>query len=197
MVRISEAQARKLGINLGKKPHASGENPRRTKGRSRAARCEYEFEEVVFTVELNHDPKPKERPRMVVNKDILRSSFMAARGNVGAFMEMITKKISHTYTPQATLDYEKLISAYAQAAMVGKKMFDCPVQTDITFVLQGEEGVWPTSRLDGDADNLEKAILDALNGIVFEDDKLVVKSTREKKCGQKPCVVIRIAPATP
>jgi Holliday junction resolvase RusA-like endonuclease len=81
--------------------------------------------------------------------------------------------------------------------MIGKKMFECPVETNIVFVLKGEDNIWPTSRLDGDADNLEKSVLDALNGIVFEDDKLVVRSIREKRCGIEPCVHIRIAPANP
>ena len=196
VVRLTEAQAKKLGINLGKKS-AGEKKPTKAKGRSRAKRCEYNFEPVEFTVRLDHDPKPKERPRTVVDRNILHSCFLAARGNVGAFMEMVNKKISRTYTPQSTLDYERLVADHAKIAMAGKAMFYCPVETSLIFVLKGEDDIWPTSRLDGDADNLEKSVLDALNGIVFEDDKLVVKSIREKRCGAEPCVHIRIAPAKP
>lgn len=196
-IRISEAQAKKLGIKGALKNSGDQKRPSKAKGRNRAQRCVYDFEAIEFTVKLDHDPKPKERPRLVVDRKILHSCFMAARGSVAAFMDMVSKRISRTYTPEATLAYERLIADHAKLAMIGKAMFLCPVETTITFILKGDECLWPTSRLDGDADNLEKAVLDALNGIVFEDDKLVVKSVREKRCGSEPSLFIRIAPATP
>jgi len=198
-VRISEAQARKLGIKPEKKAanSSSSATNKKPKGRSRADRKVYALSPIEFTVKLDQDPKPKERPRTVVDKNALRGSFLASKGNVAAFMDMVTKRISRTYTPQATLDYERIVADHAKIAMIGKKMFECPVETNIVFVLKGEDNIWPTSRLDGDADNLEKSVLDALNGIVFEDDKLVVRSVREKRCGTEPCVQIRIAPASP
>lgn len=196
-IRITEAQAKKLGFTIPKKAGGAERKPSKAKGRNRAKRCVYDGDPVEFIVKLQHDPKPKERPRLVVDKNILYNCFMAARGNVAVFMEMVAKRISRTYTPEATLAYERLIADHARLAMIGRVMFDCPVETNMTLVLKGDDDVWPTSRLDGDADNLEKAVLDALNGIVFEDDKLVVKSVREKKCGAEPTLIIRIAPATP
>ena len=38
----------------------------------------------------------------------------------------------------------------------------------------------PTSRAYGDADNLAKAILDALNGLAYKDDSQIVRLTVEK-----------------
>jgi len=197
VVRITEAQARKLGIKPESKKTSGAAKPAVKKRRSRAQRLDYAGEAIEFTINLNEDPRPKGRPRTVVDKSILSSSFLAARGNLSIFMGMVAKNLSRTYTPQGTLDYEKLIAEHAKVAMFGKTMFSCPVETEITFVLKGEGGSWPTSRLDGDADNLEKAVLDALNGIVFEDDKLVVRSIREKRCGMEPSIYIRVAPAKP
>ena len=33
------------------------------------------------------------------------------------------------------------------------------------------------------------------NGIVYEDDRLVVQSSRSKSCGPRPKVIIRVRPA--
>ena len=186
-----------MGIKPEAKKVSGDRKPSAKKGRSRAQRTDYAGDAVEFTITLNEDPRPKERPRTVVDKEILSSSFLAARGNLSYFMGMVAKNLSRTYTPQGTLDYEKLIAEHAKIAMLGKTMFSCPVETKIEFILKGEGDSWPTSRLDGDADNLEKAVLDALNGIVFEDDKLVVRSIREKRCGVEPSIYIRVAPARP
>lgn len=195
-MRITEAQARRLGIKPISKRSTSKE-PTKKKGRTRSPRCEYEENTIEFVIDLANDPRPKERPRHGIDRNNLSSAFLASRGSVSTFMGMISKNLSRTYTPQGTLDYEKKIAEYAKIAMIGKKMLTCPVETEIIFILQGEDNTWPTSRLDGDADNLEKAVLDALNGIVFEDDKLVVRSVREKRCGPKPAVMIRVSPARP
>lgn len=45
-----------------------------------------------------------------------------------------------------------------------------------------------------DVDNIAKACLDALNGIVWRDDRQVVRLTSEKFSGDKACIVIRARP---
>lgn len=197
-MRITEAQARRLGLKLpadGKQTAHKGST--RKKGRDRAARLHVAGDPVTFVVKLPSDPRPKERPRTVASMDALRAAFLTSRGNLEAFMSAVKGKISRTYTPQGTADYEKLVAYAANAAMAGKTPFACAVETEIVLVLAGDEGVWPTSRLDGDADNLEKAVLDAMNGIVFIDDSLVVRSFREKICGPEPEVRVTVRPARP
>ena len=197
-MRITEAQARRMGLRIPQaEPKGKAEGPAKpmSKGRDRAPRAPQPGEPVSFCVALPYDPKPKERPRTVASKDALKAAFLSARGSLEAFMKAIEGRISHTYTPKATADYEALVKASAAAAMAGRAPFSCAVETRVTLVLKGDPGTWPTSRLDGDADNLEKAVLDAMNGIVFADDRLVVRSWREKECGEEPSLRVEVRPA--
>ena len=187
-MRISVSQAKLLGIKTSKsKPKKS------TKSRMR--RAYYNSDVVRFEVPLSFDPQPKERPRTVVDKKSIISAFHAAKGNPVKFEQLIANKISRTYTPKNTVDYEDIIKAHAMSEMskCRIKTFDCPVKTHTHFVFKGDENDWPTSHGDGDADNLEKAVLDALNKIVYTDDRLVVKSTRSKSCGPIPKVIIKVS----
>jgi len=199
-VRITEAQARRMGLKLQGPESPRGADrktgPKR-KGRDRAARSEAAEEPVAFSLALPYDPRPKERPRTVASKEALRAAFLSARGSLEAFMKAVSGRISHTYTPKATAEYEGLVRTAATAAMAGRPPFACAVETRVTLVLKGDPSSWPTSRLDGDADNLEKAVLDAMNGVVFEDDRLVVRSFREKACGTVPEVIVEVRPAAP
>ena len=67
------------------------------------------------------------------------------------------------YTPTATRSFENNLAWVAQAAMVkaSAKPFTKPLKVKLRFDLQ-------TNR--SDLDNLCKSTLDALNGIVWDDD---------------------------
>lgn len=199
MATISEADARRLGL-LGTKRAAaargSGTAPK-TKGRERAMRVAYPDEPVEFAVDLPFDPRPKERPRTVTDLRRIEEAFMAAKGSLAAFRSILGKGSSKTFTPKGTRDYEALISYGAKAAMRSRQPLSCPVEVEIQFMLKGDASLWPTSAADGDGDNLEKAVLDALNGIVFVDDRQVVRSVRTKVCGPQPGLWIRVAAARP
>lgn len=197
-MRITEAQARRMGLKIpGTPASGGGRSAKKAKGRDRAPRTAAAGDPVAFSLVLPYDPRPKERPRTVASKEAMKAAFLSARGNLDAFMKAVAGKVSRTYTPKATTEYEKLLKTAAAAAMADRPPFTCAVETRIKFVLQGNPACWPTSRLDGDADNLEKAVLDAMNGIVFADDRLVVRSFREKACGEVPEVRVEVRPARP
>jgi Holliday junction resolvase RusA-like endonuclease len=101
-------------------------------------------------------------------------------------------------TPQVTVDYENLIRERVRIAMGNRLPFSGPVKVELLFVLDGERDKWPTSPADGDADNLEKAVADALNEIAFEDDRFIVITSRMKVCrpGEKG-VYARVSAASP
>jgi Holliday junction resolvase RusA-like endonuclease len=44
----------------------------------------------------------------------------------------------------------------------------------------------------GDVDNLLKSVLDAMNGVVFVDDKQVVSATVTKRYGEDNCVICEV-----
>lgn len=84
---------------------------------------------------------------------------------------------ARAYTPQKTKDYEGMIR-YAYLA-AGGKMLDGPVMVAVeTFrslpksrpkKIESEPDVYKP-----DGDNVLKAVLDALNGVAYEDDSQVV-----------------------
>jgi Holliday junction resolvase RusA-like endonuclease len=207
MAMISAADARRLGIRInGTKATARSvktseipADPTKPKGReaNRAARVFHAGDSVVVSIDLPFDPKPKERPRTVTNMAAIERAFAASRGRIDVFRSMVGKGTSRTFTPKTTKGYEDLIAIAAAAAMAGRKPFECPVDVRILFTLKGDPEKWPTSAADGDGDNMEKAVLDAMNGIVFLDDRLVVRCSKEKACGPQPRVVIKIEPADP
>lgn len=67
-----------------------------------------------------------------------------------------------TYTPPKTREFETLVAWEARRAKV--RPTNAPVAMTLRFF-----------RCRGDADNLTKSILDALNGIAYDDDRQVVE----------------------
>ena len=110
------------------------------------------------------EPKPKGRPRFT--------------------------RDGHAYTPKTTHDYEKLIrdyykensEDYYEDAIQIKLVFNMPIPKTTTKRVRKliDAGTYKFTKKP-DIDNITKAILDALNGVAFEDDSLITKITAEKK----------------
>lgn len=93
-------------------------------------------------------------------------------------------KTGHAYTPKATLDYEKEIAQLYK----GPKFTEGPIWVSLTFdknkiivTIKEMEFETTSSKLRGDIDNYAKAILDALNGVAFTDDKQIMRLDLRKK----------------
>ena len=111
----------------------------------------------------------------------------------------------HAFTPANTRNWEKYAAQCAQAAMVGHKVLEGPIQITLIAMLPIADS-WPhwkrQAALEGiirptstpDLDNLEKAAKDALNKIVWLDDGQVVSSAKEKRYNETPGVVVTIEP---
>ena len=93
----------------------------------------------------------------------------------------------HAYTPKESLAYEKEVALMAKAAMGSAQPLETPVAAYIYInyavpksysnkrrmaCLNRSER--PTGANLGDIDNVAKQILDAMNGIVYLDDRQVV-----------------------
>ena len=98
-------------------------------------------------------------------------------------------RTGHTYTPKATATAEFAIRSHAWAAMRGRAPTSHPVRVEIVARMpiprswtdkKRREHFGKPADKKPDADNVAKLILDALNGLVFEDDKQVVSLTVEK-----------------
>lgn len=111
----------------------------------------------------------------------------------------------HTYTPDTTRKYEALVTARAKEAMIGKRKIEKPnaVRVDILAIFPVPSS-WSkkrrTAALQGvehhvskpDLDNVAKAALDGINGVVFEDDSQVVELRARKAYGPEPEVKVFI-----
>lgn len=125
------------------------------------------------------------------------------KGRARAFLR--GKHIGH-YTPEKTRSYESMIRGAATEALGSRVAFDRPVE----FILRAIFPVpmsWSqkkrTQALLGlikpgkkpDLDNIAKAWNDALNGVVYRDDSLIVRMTLDKRYGAQALVVATVRPA--
>jgi len=89
-----------------------------------------------------------------------------------------------TFTPRETQIYEQNVKSLAQVAMLGKVMLEGPVKVTITaYFAHKKKTGWHISR--PDIDNVVKAILDGLNGVVFADDAVVAQLVASKHYGEE------------
>ena len=105
------------------------------------------------------------------------------------------------YTPRATKGYEELVAWSGRAAMQGAfvSALNGPVGAELAFTLpwpaswakeRRAAALWPVGRVD--VDNLVKAVLDALNGICYADDRQVCSLLASKRYGVAPGVLVRL-----
>lgn len=107
------------------------------------------------------------------------------------------------YTPEKTRSYEGLIRALALQEMQGKKPTERPVRAEI-YVAFGVPDSWPawkrmaaisgeiSATVKPDADNVVKAVKDALNGICWIDDSQVISLAVHKHFSSDPGVTVVI-----
>jgi len=108
-----------------------------------------------------------------------------------------------TYTPQTTVTYENMIKASAMVAMGASKPLESPIavflhvtkaipasytKKRIEACLNGSER--PTKK--PDIDNILKCYLDAMNDIVYKDDKQVVTIHATQVYGTFPVVEVLV-----
>ena len=108
-----------------------------------------------------------------------------------------------TYTPQKTKTYEDEIRMMARAAMGSSEPLDTPVTVAIYIRVGIPNSFSKQKRKDAleniekptkkpDADNVLKCFLDAMNGIVYLDDKQVVNIHLTKVYAETPAVDVMV-----
>lgn len=111
-----------------------------------------------------------------------------------------------TYTPKGTKEYEELVRscylrAHKNACLSGEITAEITAyflvpksvsKTKRAAMIAGK--INPTSK--PDADNIIKAVLDALNGYAYKDDSAVVKVTATKKYSEFPRVEVTLTDST-
>lgn len=124
---------------------------------------------------------------------------------VGKGRPRFVRSTGRTYTPTKTRDYENALRAAGQFAMGNRPPFDCALDVQIVAgmsipasasksvrlrSLTGE--LRPTKR--PDADNIGKAVLDSLNGIVWADDAIITDLWVRKKYEPQPGLIVYVRP---
>lgn len=114
-----------------------------------------------------------------------------------------TPKGVRLHTPDKTVNYEALVATAAQGAMRDAAPIEdpCEVLMEIRLAVplswsakkrnQAFDGVLhPTKK--PDMDNVVKAIFDAINGVVWQDDVQVVRLIATKRYGRTPGVTVAV-----
>ena len=126
------------------------------------------FQTPMISFSIPGKPQPKQRPRVT----------------------------SHgTYTPQATVDYERLVGWQCRSVYKGKPLTTAlKLTVRVFFKLPKrtvkEKGDWHTNR--PDLDNIIKSIKDGLNGIAYEDDSQIVYLVATKQWASEDYVIVEI-----
>ncbi|KZZ72368.1 hypothetical protein A3765_28590 [Oleiphilus sp. HI0130] len=129
----------------------------------------------------------------VVGKERARSAIVRTRGG---------KHLTRHYTPAKTKNYEKAIAMQAKAAMRGREPTAAPIELFLSIFLPIPSS-WPkwkqkaaqngliSATTKPDADNVVKAVKDALNCIVWNDDAQVVEVTARKSYSDEPYIFVQ------
>lgn len=107
-----------------------------------------------------------------------------------------------TYTPKETENYEAYIKV-TYLNLVGHRKLEGQIQAEIIGIFsipKSESKKRKADMMAGkilhtkkiDCDNLAKTVLDALNGIAYDDDKQICRLYVEKRYGKSPCVKVRL-----
>jgi Holliday junction resolvase RusA-like endonuclease len=136
------------------------------------------------TVELAGPPRGKGRPRSRIVTSRTGQQFVSV------------------YTDAETRNFETALAYAGRRAMAGKPPLDCPLRVVVTAVF-GVPPSWSANKRSHairglvrpmgtpDVDNICKGV-DALNGIVFRDDSLIVDAEIGKWYGAKPFLRIEV-----
>lgn len=118
-------------------------------------------------------------------------------------------KDGHVYTPKKTVEYQGLIAARYWKALAesGDRLTEEAKTADIRIIIEAVFAV-PKSdsrqtradklagkvkpRVKPDADNIAKAVLDALNGFAYYDDAQVTRLEVNKVYGETPGIICHI-----
>ncbi len=113
-------------------------------------------------------------------------------------------KFVRMYTPEKTAGYESTVALAASQAMAGRAPIEGPVVANLFIALPipaswskkkqaqaAADELLPTTK--PDSDNVVKAVFDAINGIVWNDDTQVVDHAAKKRYRARPGVWVAIS----
>lgn len=151
----------------------------------------------MITISVYGDPVAQPRQRV---------SFVG--GFVRTHLPRVKDKITKKKVPHPVINYKKFIAIHAEKTMrlYGNSPLVGPVHVEMRFYLAppkkykkwelDESQHQAAIQSKPDLDNLAKAVLDALTGIVYKDDSQVVSLALRKENANHPRLLIQIRPIT-
>lgn len=109
----------------------------------------------------------------------------------------VSQRAVFAITPKATRSFERDLRQMLALEMRRQSLpiFTRPVLVGVRATFMGDETLGAISQRVGDLDNIEKCVLDAMNGTVFTDDRLVVCKFSQKAFAPEPSPTITVAEA--
>lgn len=107
------------------------------------------------------------------------------------------------YTPKRTVEFEKAVAAAFRKENPGTKPLDGPVEVRVYAIWEPPKSTPKRRRAEmianreprtkkPDADNVLKAVLDALNGVAYHDDAQVCKVSAETVYGDESATAVQV-----
>ncbi len=99
-----------------------------------------------------------------------------------------------TYTPEKTVSYENLVRM-AAAEVAPEMLWEGAVSVDLDIVCQRPKSLSKKVQhhlKKPDGDNIEKAILDAMNGVIYRSDSQVIAVAWRKRYDVMPGVHVAL-----
>jgi Holliday junction resolvase RusA-like endonuclease len=137
----------------------------------------------------NDPPEPK-RPRRAKAPPILLlpSGTLIVRfevpGRAVPWKVPTVTKRRGAFKDKRLVAWQETVAEYARAAMAGREPYAGPVRLDVRFEIKRRAGSMP------DRTNCLKAAEDALQGIVFTNDRLVIGGDSERVAGERDLMVV-------
>ncbi len=143
-------------------------------------------------------------PGHPVGKGRARSAILYRKSGEPVRSKKNGRIVTTHYTPEKTRTWEGIARSLAMDKMGGMRPMECPIRLSLIITLAIPDS-WPqwkrelalAGRIEPtvkpDADNVEKAVKDALNGVVWVDDCYVVSGAKEKLYGPHPGVRILVS----
>jgi len=136
-------------------------------------------------------------------RDCSMTDYIIITGQItGKARPRLNGNTGKVYTQRETKRYEDLI-AWCYKTQRGEFFYDLPVKATILAEYAIPKGtpkakreamlaqsILPTKK--PDIDNIEKIVLDALNGIAYKDDKQVVKTDCIKKYAAESRLLVKV-----
>lgn len=112
-------------------------------------------------------------------------------------------KFIRMYDPAKTAKFKRELKQLAMVAMQGKERLTGALQVELVFARKVQKSISKKERalrLTGehrptvkpDIDNYTKSTLDALNGVLWDDDAQIVRMILDKVYTDTPAVIVRV-----